>query len=129
MSDNIPPLWANAMQERLLAAMSALRADVAALITDMTAMRTEAATLRTDMATLRTETAALRIDMATRTNIADIMARIDRLQEDLTRQRENSVVELGTSEMALRKNENTRKDVETLTEMVLALTRQVRRID
>ena len=57
MSDNNPPPWANAMQERILAAMAALR----------------------------TEMANMRIDMATRTNIADIMARIDRLQEDLTR--------------------------------------------
>ena len=39
------------------------------------------------------------------------------------------MVELGTADMALRKNDNTRKDVETLTEMVLALTRQVRRLD
>jgi len=78
---------------------------------------------------LRAEAANLRAEMATRKNVADIMARIDRLQEDLTRQRENSVVELGTADMALRKNENTRKDVETLTEMVLALTRQVRRMD
>jgi hypothetical protein len=64
MSGNSPPLWANAMQERILGAMAAVRADVAAL---------------------RTEMANLRIEMATRANIADIMARIDRLQEDLTR--------------------------------------------
>jgi hypothetical protein len=94
MSDNIPPPWANAIEERLLAAVAALCAD-----------------------------------MATRTNIADIMARIDRLQEDPTPQRENSVVELRTADMALRKNENTRKEVEALTEMALALTEQVRHMD
>ena len=60
---------------------------------------------------------------------AYILARIDRLQEDLTRQWESNVVELGTAEMVLRKNDTTRSDVQTLTDMVLALTRQVRRMD
>ena len=70
---------------------------------------------------------AMRAEMATMR--ADIRARIDRLQEDLTRQWESNVVELGTAEMALRKNDTTRSDVQTLTDMVLALTRQVRRVD
>ena len=80
-------------------------------------------------AAMRDELGSIRAEMATRSNVADIMARIDRLQEDLTRQREGSVVELGTVEMAMRKNDTTRADVQTLTDMVLALTRQVRRME
>jgi hypothetical protein len=111
MSDRTPPAWAGAMEGRLLSAVEAMRADMAT---------------RADVASA---VDALRADMATRRNVDDIMARIDRLQEDLTRQRDSGVVELGTAEMALRKNDNTRGDVQTLTDMVLALTRQVRRMD
>ena len=39
------------------------------------------------------------------------------------------MVEHLTADMALRENENTPKDAETLTELVPALTRQVRRVD
>lgn len=105
MSDETPPLWAHNMEGRLLTAM------------------------RADVADVRAELADVRANMATRTNVADIMERIDRLQEALTRQQESSVVEFGTAEMALRKIENTRSDVQTLTEMVLALTRNFRRMD
>lgn len=55
-----------------------------------------------------------------------IMARIDRLQDALAEAKAESVVPMGTAEMALAKVENTRSDVQTLTEMVLAMNRVLR---
>ncbi len=60
---------------------------------------------------------------------AAIMGRIDGLQESVEHEREARTVDAGTAEMALRRNENTRGDLNTLTDMVLALSRQVRRLE
>lgn len=108
MSGDIqPPAWAAALEGRL-------RNDI----------RGEAGNVR-EALTGRIDGVERRID-ATR---AAIMERIDGLQEDLERGRANAVVASGSAEMALRRNDNTRGDVHTLTDMVLALSHQVRRMD
>ena len=71
----------------------------------------------------------MRAEVATGGDVIDVVARIDRLQKDFTRQPQGSVVEPGTAEVAAGKNESARSDVRTTRDMVLALTRQVRRVD
>ena len=64
----------------------------------------------------------MRAEIATGSDVVDIVARIDRLPEDLTRQPQGSVVEPGTAEMAPGKDESVRSDVQTIKDVVLALT-------
>jgi hypothetical protein len=66
---------------------------------------------------VRTEVTTLR---------ADMMARLDRLQDRLTTQREAAVVNFGAAERAERIAKATREDVQTMGEQINALIRQVR---
>ena len=79
-----------------------------------------AAATRTGLAELHGELAETR---------AAIMGRIDGLQESVERERLERVVDSGTAEMALQRNENIRGDLNTLTDMVLSLSKLVRRMD
>ncbi len=51
------------------------------------------------------------------------------MQESVGRERLKQVVDSGTAEMALQRNENIRGDLNTLTDMVLSLSKLVRRMD
>jgi len=108
MSDGTtPPAWATMMEDRLAAAISEARAE----------MRQGIAEARDGLGQGIAETRAA------------IMGRIDGLQESFERERLERVVDAGTAEMALQRNENIRSDVNTLTDMVLSLSKVVRRMD
>ena len=51
------------------------------------------------------------------------------MQESVERERLKQVVDSGTAEMALQRNENIRGDLNTLADMVLSLSKLVRRMD
>jgi hypothetical protein len=51
------------------------------------------------------------------------------VQESVERERLKQVVDSGTAEMALQPNENIRGDLNTLADMVLSLSKLVRRMD
>jgi hypothetical protein len=51
------------------------------------------------------------------------------VQESVERERLKQVVDSGTAEMALQRNENIRGDLNTLADMVLSLSKLVRRMD
>ena len=114
MSDDTPPAWAQAMEARLLGHVGELRGSVGEL-------RDHVGELRGSLGELRSH-----VDGQLAATRGAIMARIDRLQDTLTEVKAESVVPMGTAEMALAKVENTRSDVQTLTEMVLAMNRVLR---
>lgn len=119
MSDGTtPPAWAIAMEGRLAAAIAALQVEMHQEIAEA---RSEARQGSADTrAGLRQEIAETR---------AAIMGRIDGLQESFERERLERVVDAGTADMALKRNESIRGDVNTLTDMVLSLSKVVRRMD
>jgi flagellar biosynthesis/type III secretory pathway protein FliH len=130
MSDGItPPAWATAMEQRLRDSRARMeqrlqgsQAEIEGRLRGSQAELDErlAAATRTGYAELRQEVAETR---------AAIMGRIDGLQESVERERLERVVDSGTAEMALQRNENIRGDLNTLTDMVLSQSKLVRRMD
>jgi hypothetical protein len=110
MSDDTQPPWAEAMEARLRQSLEETE----------TRLRQESTTLRRDL--------LAHVDDRT-AGIMGIMARLDRLQWGLAQQAQAGVVVQGTAEMTPRRNQNTRDDLHTLTDMVLALSQQVRRME
>lgn len=59
---------------------------------------------------------------------ADVMERIDRVQNAVTQLRDDHVVNFGASDAVKRANENTREELRSLSEVVFTLVRQLRAI-
>jgi hypothetical protein len=58
----------------------------------------------------------------------DIMARIDRLQDTVTAMQSDITVNFGAAEHVQRREENTREEVRTLTNLVYAMERQIKHL-
>jgi len=134
------PAWAGALIEQF----GALRADMTALRGDVVALRADMTALRGDMAT-QADLAALRAEMATKADLGDLathaeldtlnanlqalrldlLARIDRLQEALTQQQQQSVVNHAIASRARDAMRGIEEEVSALTRMVMRLSRRL----
>ena len=76
------------------------------------ALQQEQISLRTDMTTLR----------------VDLMARMDRLEDQITLIREDITVNIGASDSVRTANEGTKAELRALSGMVFTMTRQIRRL-
>jgi hypothetical protein len=107
----------------VLAAVAGLReataVEGASLRTDMVSLRADIASLQAGVGSLREDTNGLRID---------IMGRMDRLQDTLTIQRDELVVNYGAAERAERLARAAQDEVRVLGEMVTPMVRQIRRL-
>lgn len=86
----------------------------------------EIASLRTDVTSLGTSVTSLREDM-NKLRI-DMMDRMDRLQDVLTVQRDELVVNYGAAERVEKIARAAQEEVRTLGEMVTPMVRQIRRL-
>jgi uncharacterized protein YceH (UPF0502 family) len=134
-----PPLWASALIEHVQAmrAEMATRTDLGALRGEM-ATRTDLEALRGDMVT-RADLEALRAELgmlATHQELdqlnaslmrirTEIMERIDRLQEALTQQQQESVVNYAAASRARETMRSLEEEVTALTRMVMRLSRRL----
>ena len=59
---------------------------------------------------------------------ADVMERIDRVQNAVTQLRDDYAVNFGASDAVKRANENTREELRSLSEVVFTLVRQLRAV-
>jgi hypothetical protein len=85
------------------------------------------------IAAVREEVGQLRAGMATREGLAqlhaDLMERLGRLQEDLTRRLDTEIVNYGAAEQAERIARGASDEARALGEQVHALVRMVRRLE
>ncbi len=81
---------------------------------------------RAEMGKLRTEVGQLRAEMGR--VCADVMGRIDRLQDKTTTMRDEDAVNFGAAERAERIALNTREEVRAMGEQISAMVRQIRRL-
>ena len=121
---------------RILEAIGAVRADLlAALRSEIDSLRTE---IRSEIEGLRSEFRSeieglrLRLDGLEAKLIsvrADVMARIDRLQDEMGARRESEVVNLGIAERAARDANTAREHIQTLSSQISALMRMIRMLE
>jgi hypothetical protein len=60
---------------------------------------------------------------------ADVMARIDRLQETVNATRDDIAVAMGSADQMQRANDNTRADLRTMQEQVSVMWKQIKRLE
>ena len=107
-----------------------LRDDLTAVRGDLTAVRDDLTAVRGDMTAVRGDQAAMRADFATRADMlsmrAELMGRMDRLQDAVTAQQSDIAVNFGASDAVRRATENTREEVRGHYELLMILVRRVR---
>jgi len=87
--------------------------------------------LQRGLTTVRSDISAVRADLTTIMvgTRADIMARIDRLQNDLTQHKDEGEVTFGAAAGATREIRNLRRHVDALDEQMAAMMRMVQRLN
>jgi chromosome segregation ATPase len=128
-----PPSWAVALIEQVQAmrAEMATRADLVALRADLEALRADLEALRGEMVTradlgiLATHEELDQLNASLMRIRTEIMERIDRLQEALTRQQQESVVNYATASRARETMRSLEEEVTALTRMVMRLSRRL----
>jgi hypothetical protein len=105
MSDSNEEPGIDSNIRRILSGISALELNVTNITVELTDLRADVTTFRTD-----------------------VMARIDRLQDALTEQRQSDVVTFGAAERAEQIAKAAREDNLSLGEQLTALARMVRRL-
>ncbi|QYU66334.1 DUF1664 domain-containing protein [Leptolyngbya sp. 15MV] len=117
------PAWAKGLIEQIgamRADFDALRAEMATRA-NMDALRADMDALRAEMGNLATHAELDQLNAALVRARAEIMARIDRLQEALTQQQDESVVNYAASNRAEEMIKNLRDEVSVLTRIVMRL--------
>ena len=99
--------------------LTSVHADLSSLHEDLTSVHADLSLLHAGVGSLREDTNGLRID---------IMGRMDRLQDALTIQRDELVVNYGAAERAERLARAAQDEVRVLGEMVTPMVRQIRRL-
>ncbi len=93
------------------------------LAEDQRALRDDQRALRNEVRNELTAMAERMITMRT-----EVMARMDRLQDDITSIKDDIGVHYRTADRALEMNEHTRAEVRSLSEVVTAMGRQIQRL-
>ncbi len=104
---------------RLEHGQTGLQQGQAALQQGQTALQQGLATLQRDQAALQQNQTVLRVDL---------MARMDRLGDQITSIREDITVNMGAVDSVRTANEGTKAELRALGEMVFTMHRQVRRL-
>jgi methyl-accepting chemotaxis protein len=115
---------------RILAAIEAVRSDLAqtsaALTAEIANLAQTSTALKAEMANLAQMTSALAADLV-KTRAA-LMARMDRLQNELTLRNEDAMVNMGAAERAERIAKAASDEVRAMGDMVTTMARQIQRL-
>ena len=118
----------------ILAALARLETGQAAMFSRLERLEDGQAALATGMERLEAGQAALttrldRFDAGQTRLRADLMDRMDRLQDQLTDMRNDIAVNFGTADAAHRANDNTREQLSLLREQVSVMYQQIKRLE
>jgi chromosome segregation ATPase len=116
--------------DRILAAIAGVRTDIGGVRTDIESVRNHIEAVRKDLESARNDTTQIRSALLAELaqTRAALMARMDRLQNELTLRTEDTVVNMGAAERAERIAKAAVDEVRTIGDMVTAMARQIQRL-